>query len=179
MLIARSHISVSPSISAFAPFLRSATFPCGIWRIQKIQKLLFSERKDPQSIIQGLKYIQKPRMAGLKRKQVPNATSSIPSVSKKPKNEVSQTKKAPRAMQVLETEADSDPIVESDTTENSGDDDAVSWPSDDAPAAQESSADEEAGVTIPKSAAKASSYVTPKTKKASIGMISPSVIKGI
>lgn len=33
-------------------------------------------------------------------------------------------------MSKLETETDSDPIVESDTTEHSGDDDGVSWPSD-------------------------------------------------
>ena len=37
----------------------------------------------------------------------------------------------PSAQERGEAETDSDPIVESDTTEQSGDDNAVSWPSDD------------------------------------------------
>ena len=37
----------------------------------------------------------------------------------------------PSAQERGEAETDSDPIVESDTTEQSGDDDGVSWPSDD------------------------------------------------
>ena len=37
----------------------------------------------------------------------------------------------PTAQERGEAESDSDPIVESDTTENSGEDDGVSWPSDD------------------------------------------------
>lgn len=37
----------------------------------------------------------------------------------------------PNAQERGEAETDSDPIVESDTTEHSGDDDGVSWPSDD------------------------------------------------
>lgn len=37
----------------------------------------------------------------------------------------------PSAHERGEAETDSDPIVESDTTEQSGDDDGVSWPSDD------------------------------------------------
>ena len=37
----------------------------------------------------------------------------------------------PNAQERGEAETDSDPIIESDTTEHSGDDDGVSWPSDD------------------------------------------------
>ena len=59
-------------------------------------------------------------MAGLKRKDVPVRSGNSAAV-KKPKT-------APRIL--LETEPDSDPIIESDTTEHSGDDDGVSWPSD-------------------------------------------------
>ena len=39
-------------------------------------------------------------------------------------------KKTTFALPLRETETDSDPVVESDTTEHSGDDDGVSWPSD-------------------------------------------------
>lgn len=51
----------------------------------------------------------------------------------------------------LETETDSDPIVESDTTDHSGDDDGVSWPSaEDEVPFQELSMEEEGGVKLPK-----------------------------
>lgn len=39
----------------------------------------------------------------------------------------------PTAQERGEAESDSDPIVESDTTEHSGEDDGVSWPADDEP----------------------------------------------
>ena len=38
--------------------------------------------------------------------------------------------KGSKSVQDLETATDSDPIVESDTTSQSGDDDGASWPSD-------------------------------------------------
>ena len=60
-------------------------------------------------------------MAGLKRKDMPVRLGSQ-TTTKKPK---------PTPKILLETEPDSDPIIESDTTEHSGDDDGVSWPSDD------------------------------------------------
>lgn len=47
----------------------------------------------------------------------------------------------------LETETDSDPIVESETTEHSGDDDGVSWPSD--REEEEEEEEEEGGVELP------------------------------
>ncbi|KAL8948550.1 MAG: hypothetical protein Q9222_005272 [Ikaeria aurantiellina] len=73
-------------------------------------------------------------MAAIKRKQFP-APAQQNGSNKKQK---SVTSTAPAVQEVkrpasdLEAETDSDPIVESDTTENSGDDDdGVSWPSDD------------------------------------------------
>lgn len=55
----------------------------------------------------------------------------------------------------LETAEDSDPIVESDTTEHSGDDDGVSWPSDE-DAENEVSGDDgsDEGVPLPESTSK-------------------------
>lgn len=188
MPAARLHISVPSSTSVFAPFSRCAPLSCGIQRIQpiqgiqKIQRTLLSGRLNPHSKTSGPKYIQKSRMAGLKRKQVPHFTSSISSGHKKLKNEASQSKRPPPVLQVHKvhnTEPDSDPIVESDTTEHSGIDDGVSWPSDAAPAAQDSSAGEEGGVTISRTASKASSKVVrqpPSARHARNGMISSSVI---
>ncbi|KAL8715259.1 MAG: hypothetical protein Q9220_001217 [cf. Caloplaca sp. 1 TL-2023] len=72
-------------------------------------------------------------MAGIKRKQIPASTHQNGSTKKQKSAPIS----APPVLEVkrpasdLEAETDSDPIVESDTTENSGDDDGVSWPSDD------------------------------------------------
>lgn len=73
-------------------------------------------------------------MAGIKRKEAPAIRSNAGSTPKKPKTgvkakEVKKTVKAPSRN--LEAETDSDPIVESDTTDQSGEDDGVSWPSDD------------------------------------------------
>lgn len=69
-------------------------------------------------------------MAGLKRKEAPISKPSRDDIRKKPKKEAPQLKKSKRAVQFQETETDSDPVVESDTTEQSGEDDGVSWPSD-------------------------------------------------
>lgn len=69
-------------------------------------------------------------MVGIKRKDPPGAKSSGGKSSKKHKIEASQSKIPEGLVKVQETETDSDPIVESDTTEHSGDDDGVSWPSD-------------------------------------------------
>ena len=67
-------------------------------------------------------------MAGVKRKATfdtkPQATSTL----KKLKNDEKRTK-PPTPVQPFETETDSEPIVESDTTSQSGDDDGASWPS--------------------------------------------------
>lgn len=68
-------------------------------------------------------------MAGLKRKEVPISKSSADDIRKKPKKEAPPSKRK-RTVQLQETETDSDPIVESDTTEQSGEGDGVSWPSD-------------------------------------------------
>ena len=69
-------------------------------------------------------------MAGIKRKEVP-ISKSIGSVKKKKVKGVQKiSKKSPPLARDLETATDSDPIVESDTTEHSGDDDGESWPSE-------------------------------------------------
>ena len=74
-------------------------------------------------------------MAGLKRKESPASHSYPTDVRKKPKKETVQVN--------LEAETDSDPIVESDTTDHSGDDDGVSWPSDEEDAAPNGSGKEQ------------------------------------
>lgn len=69
-------------------------------------------------------------MAGIKRKVAPSGQPSGGKPSKKHKIEVSRPRISEGSIKIQETETDSDPIVESDTTEHSGDDDGVSWPSD-------------------------------------------------
>lgn len=69
-------------------------------------------------------------MAGLKRKESPATKSSVGRVQKKLRTDNAQVKREKRALPEAEAETDSDPIIESDTTEHSGDDDGVSWPSD-------------------------------------------------
>ena len=68
-------------------------------------------------------------MAPIKRK----GTSARPSTQSAKRPKVSSQKasrtKIPKIQ--LESEVDSDPIVEYDTTEHSGDNDDVTWPSDD------------------------------------------------
>ena len=68
-------------------------------------------------------------MAAPKRKENPSSPFHTGSTRKKPRNE---EKVAERSSNIheLETATDSDPIVESDTTSQSGDDDGVSWPSE-------------------------------------------------
>ena len=66
-------------------------------------------------------------MAGLKRK---NAPVHVKGVSKKQKNGPEKANLPKRIDIPLEVETDSDPIVESDTNSQSGDDDGASWPSD-------------------------------------------------
>ena len=66
-------------------------------------------------------------MAAVKRKEPPPTRVQNGNKVKKSKKE-----SAPKSRSTnRETEPDSDPIVESDTTENSGDDDGISWPDDD------------------------------------------------
>lgn len=69
-------------------------------------------------------------MVGVKRKVLSSLASRNGSI-KKQKQEQKAFPKTKTPARNLETETDSDPIVESDTTEHSGDDDGVSWPSDD------------------------------------------------
>lgn len=81
-------------------------------------------------------------MAGIKRKDAPSGQSSGGKPNKKHKIEASRSK-SEGLIEIQETETDSDPIVESDTTEHSGDDDGVDWPSDDGEDAPEFSPPEE------------------------------------
>lgn len=68
-------------------------------------------------------------MVASKRKENPNSELQAGSTPKKPKKEEKRAKNS-KHVQDLETATDSDPLVESDTTSHSGDDDGVSWPSD-------------------------------------------------
>lgn len=73
-------------------------------------------------------------MAAFKRKQNTIPDRLTGRVQKKPRNDEEKTAETARIsnrLQTLETVTDSDPIVESDTTSQSGEDDGVSWPSDD------------------------------------------------
>ena len=68
-------------------------------------------------------------MAVSKRKENPISNFHVGRTPKKPRKEDELASGSKRARD-LETATDSDPIVESDTTSQSGVDDAVSWPSD-------------------------------------------------
>ena len=70
-------------------------------------------------------------MAGLKRKEPPTASRVTKGNPKKVKTRAKTPHQSALPPPDLEAESDSDPIIESDTTEHSGDDDGVSWPSDD------------------------------------------------
>lgn len=115
-------------------------------------------------------------MAGTKRKQVPGGVSSKPSSHKKLKNEPAKPTKKASVLEVLETETDSDPILESDTTKHSGDDDGVSWASDDAPAAQDVPPEDKHQVPPPKKKKSKASAMFPKTNTHT-GRVRCSVIK--
>ncbi|KAL9580803.1 MAG: hypothetical protein Q9212_004282, partial [Teloschistes hypoglaucus] len=70
-------------------------------------------------------------MAGLKRKIQPSCVPYKSSIKKqKQKQETKPSLKTKLPATKLETETDSDPIVESETPEFSGEDDGVSWPSE-------------------------------------------------
>ncbi|KAK4691273.1 pumilio homology domain family member 6, partial [Lecanoromycetidae sp. Uapishka_2] len=68
-------------------------------------------------------------MAGIKRKINSDLKPHATHIVKKSKKE-HESPKSSKAIQELEAETDSDPIIESDTTSQSGDDDGASWPSD-------------------------------------------------
>ena len=68
-------------------------------------------------------------MAAPKRKENPISQLHTGSTRKKPRK-AENLANGSKNVHDLETATDSDPIVESDTTSQSGDDDGVSWPSD-------------------------------------------------
>ena len=70
-------------------------------------------------------------MAGIKRKEHPHIIGRTHETVKKVKTESRKKVRPITPPSDLEAQTDSDPIVESDTTEHSGDDNGVSWPSDD------------------------------------------------
>lgn len=70
-------------------------------------------------------------MAGIKRKEAVAFKPQAGNAHKKPKKEEQTERKLIEKVEPLETATDSDPIVESDTTSQSGEDDGTSWPSDD------------------------------------------------
>ena len=69
-------------------------------------------------------------MASMKRKQAPNSKHTPSSPPKKVKK---TSLPRPQDEKEKETEFDSDPIIESDTNSESGEDDGVSWPEDEEP----------------------------------------------
>lgn len=70
-------------------------------------------------------------MAGSKRKENPITTLHAGNSSKRPKKEERPAKGSKCVLvRDSETATDSDPLVESDTTTQSDDDDGASWPSD-------------------------------------------------
>ena len=68
-------------------------------------------------------------MAAPKRKENPSSNFHTGSTRKRSRKE-ENIANGSKNVHDLETATDSDPIVESDTTSQSGDDDGVSWPSD-------------------------------------------------
>ena len=68
-------------------------------------------------------------MADMKRKRAFETRSQPGSIQKKHKKE-EESHKSSKLVEPLEAETDSDPIIESETTSQSGEDDGVSWPSD-------------------------------------------------
>ena len=68
-------------------------------------------------------------MAGIKRKGARDPASQGSNVNQKPRKEERPAKKSRKDIHIEETATDSDPIIESDTASQSGDDDGVSWPS--------------------------------------------------
>ena len=69
-------------------------------------------------------------MADMKRKRAFETKSQPAGIQKKHKKE-EKSHKLSKPVEPLEAETDSDPIIESDTASQSGEDDGVSWPSDD------------------------------------------------
>lgn len=80
-------------------------------------------------------------MVGIKRKTAIAFKSENGNVQKKTRKDERPVKRSKTEIAALETATDSDPIVESDTTSQSGDDDGVTWPSD-----EDDEPDESAGV---------------------------------
>ena len=88
-------------------------------------------------------------MAGLKRKEAPISNAQASPVSKKAKKKPAQVKVSKIEPSTLEAQTDSDPIIESDTTEHSGDDDGVSWPSDEEEGASQQPGNDEESTKKP------------------------------
>lgn len=70
-------------------------------------------------------------MAGIKRKTAIAFKSENDNVQKKSRKDEKPVKRSKTEIAALETATDSDPIVESDTTSQSGEDNGVDWPSED------------------------------------------------
>ncbi|KAL6717944.1 Pumilio y domain member 6 [Lecanora helva] len=69
-------------------------------------------------------------MAGIKRKEADVSGRQGGHIRKKSKNAETPVNKSTKESYIRETATDSDPIEESDTVSQSGEDDGVSWPSD-------------------------------------------------
>ena len=109
-------------------------------------------------------------MAGIKRKSEPDSKSQIPDISKKPKKEHA----SPPVTPDLEAETDSDPIVESDTASQSGDDDGESWPSDDSAENEDSAGPKATNGASPSDKVVTTSKLNPSMQPIAIPTIFPS-----
>ena len=81
-------------------------------------------------------------MAHVKRKNVTNSDQQPGSLPKRPKKVEDSKSKVAASRFTEEAETDSDPIIESETGSDSGEDDGASWPSD-------NGKDEAGGVELP------------------------------
>ncbi|KAL8649147.1 MAG: hypothetical protein Q9210_004571, partial [Variospora velana] len=104
-------------------------------------------------------------MPGIKRKAISRSGGPDPS-AKKQKAIPRQGPKPYAAVRDLETATDSDPIIESDSTEHSGDDDGVSWPSDDDSKSQQSDDhNPDEGVPLPETSSQKDTKAKTPTKE--------------
>ncbi|KAI4114049.1 MAG: hypothetical protein LQ345_005101 [Seirophora villosa] len=104
-------------------------------------------------------------MSGIKRKAI-HSSGGPDQSTKKQKAIPKKTLKPHAAARDLETATDSDPIVESDSTEHSGDDDGVSWPSDDESKSQQDGDNSpHEGVPLPEISAKKDSKARAPTNE--------------
>ncbi|KAL8956288.1 MAG: hypothetical protein Q9193_006153 [Seirophora villosa] len=104
-------------------------------------------------------------MSGTKRKAI-HSSGGPDQSTKKQKAIPKKALKPHAAARDLETATDSDPIFESDSTEHSGDDDGVSWPSgDESKSQQDGDNNPHEGVPLPEISSKKDSKARAPTNE--------------